>query len=1147
MLPKEVEEVLYRDSMESHWSRPATNGKYNADELATDLKLLLECLKYHENNPETLKDGLLTVSSICLQNAQAQDYFRDSGGLNFVLHLLTTNSHGSIMESAMYTLGCATERNVFSQKRMCTKSVFRFLECKLVDKKASTKLKRTVAYLLLCLVSNNSAAQALINRSHCLDALLDTFRSEFPGYKSSSSSPSQSFINKSANNGGSCMELWKAVTSTLIGCVNNPQNDANQRECSSVFPVALNILSHTKDPQVIRLLASFLSLTADNNGRNQDRLGMLGGMDIIVNALQTVVETLLQEPSPDSTDAAMQLASLLVSCVTDNRWNKMTLAELRVVPLLVQLLALDVIETEVKLNIVLTLGHLTEGCESSQRQLVESDGLGLIVHTMTGHQDEEFTKAATYLLHTCVKVVNSSDVTDLPTDGQKAQSPNIIPTRRRKHADGRNQSMPVTKQPQNKSRKTSAHIGSDTDEEESVKSVTLKNKGIDSISTQEVDSDVETEMEQKGETENSCTTIEALYKEISTRKELECKLQKEIQARENVEAEKGKLEKREEERAMAENITKQKAEAITKELERQYLMTVNKQRPDLLDTPKKTMESKMGNSKSTDDTPSSNREVLILEKKVEELQKQMQEHITHSSDQHSTANKSISCASVISTKSVESQATIAVPTSPFSNSVLQDEETNDRNGNWVIYSSKKKRVDKRNERKEPMSSPQSTDMNRVSSRRSNKNGAKSQIQAQNQVEISATESSHKAMNTARRTHTPNIRRATKPHVRKSIFKLPLSTITKNQKTSTKCKTSNYVNKQSEHKSFDRKRSPTPRPTYAEEVLPYKQQKFGSPLVLPKHITSSASIDDEESDLESIITDLSDSYSVADSGVTWSDVLLKLPVRPVGRRSKACGNRGKSRQYDDKSSSILSSQSARSKRSFLVKYTESQPKSKERQSYTVAAASTPSSTTSVLNCPGCEPPVHRPLLTSRNFLYTLEKSRHTCPEHREIQKVIKQDIENRKKLQGKRATSQATGFSDVRDTSVYNYQPKTPSTRTASLRSHTKLTSSNSQMKKKEKQECTPNRRKSPMTLLDECGRPRRKRQEFSQEEEDNLITGVQKSGKHWNFILWSYKFKPGRTAVDLKDKYRRMQAQRVPGVLPRTPAQRKCKRQIKWN
>ena len=62
----------------------------------------------------------------------------------------------------------------------------------------------------------------------------------------------------------------------------------------------------------------------------------------------------------------------------------------------------------------------------------------------------------------------------------------------------------------------------------------------------------------------------------------------EIQARENVEAEKLKLEKREEERAMSETLTKQKAEAIAKELERQYLTAVNTH-----ETPKKTNDLQM--------------------------------------------------------------------------------------------------------------------------------------------------------------------------------------------------------------------------------------------------------------------------------------------------------------------------------------------------------------------------------------------------------------------------------------------------------------------------------------------------------------------------------------------------------------------------
>ena len=43
--------------------------------------------------------------------AQAQDNFRESGGLNFVLNLLTTCRDESVIESAMYALGCATEKN----------------------------------------------------------------------------------------------------------------------------------------------------------------------------------------------------------------------------------------------------------------------------------------------------------------------------------------------------------------------------------------------------------------------------------------------------------------------------------------------------------------------------------------------------------------------------------------------------------------------------------------------------------------------------------------------------------------------------------------------------------------------------------------------------------------------------------------------------------------------------------------------------------------------------------------------------------------------------------------------------------------------------------------------------------------------------
>ncbi|XP_055011956.1 telomere repeats-binding bouquet formation protein 1 [Boleophthalmus pectinirostris] len=51
---------------------------------------------------------------------------------------------------------------------------------------------------------------------------------------------------------------------------------------------------------------------------------------------------------------------------------------------------------------------------------------------------------------------------------------------------------------------------------------------------------------------------------------------------------------------------------------------------------------------------------------------------------------------------------------------------------------------------------------------------------------------------------------------------------------------------------------------------------------------------------------------------------------------------------------------------------------------------------------------------------------------------------------------------------------------------------------------------------------RRKRQDFSREEELYLLCGVKTYGPSWNTILWSYPFQHGRTNVDLAKKYRRL-------------------------
>ncbi|XP_055078651.1 telomere repeats-binding bouquet formation protein 1 isoform X2 [Periophthalmus magnuspinnatus] len=59
---------------------------------------------------------------------------------------------------------------------------------------------------------------------------------------------------------------------------------------------------------------------------------------------------------------------------------------------------------------------------------------------------------------------------------------------------------------------------------------------------------------------------------------------------------------------------------------------------------------------------------------------------------------------------------------------------------------------------------------------------------------------------------------------------------------------------------------------------------------------------------------------------------------------------------------------------------------------------------------------------------------------------------------------------------------------------------------------------------------RRKRQDFSHEEELYLLCGVKTYGPSWNAILWSYPFQRGRTNVDLAKKYQRLMKAKGKGL-----------------
>ncbi|XP_041458566.1 telomere repeats-binding bouquet formation protein 1-like isoform X2 [Lytechinus variegatus] len=340
-------------------------------DLKTDIDCLIECLRYHPDDARKARDTILTIASLCSGSDEAQNLLRTSGGLSFLVNVLSTAQDESLCMATLYALGCATERNVFSQSRLCTDAMFQFLYSQLTNEQFGVQMKRTTTFLIMCLVTNNRKGQTLVRKTRCLDSMLQLFRN-FPGLNVPYNKDVRCFDEDDEK---LSFELWKDVTGTLCGCVNNPQNDENQLVCASSVPAALYIMSHSQDSHVIQLLCSYISLLAANNVVNQDRFHMLGGLEVIVSKLPSIIDDIIMEPEKGLILSASNMISMLSSLIADNDNNVQALASLKVVPLLLRILALDVISLGVKLKVIITIGCLVSASEGKELKDMTEDCL----------------------------------------------------------------------------------------------------------------------------------------------------------------------------------------------------------------------------------------------------------------------------------------------------------------------------------------------------------------------------------------------------------------------------------------------------------------------------------------------------------------------------------------------------------------------------------------------------------------------------------------------------------------------------------------------------------------------------------------------------------------------------------------------------
>ncbi|XP_015495832.1 telomere repeats-binding bouquet formation protein 1 [Parus major] len=361
----------------------------NQCDMKTDLNLLLECLKYQMDCPLSQKEALITICSICQQNSEASEYFQEIGGLMFINDLAKSSVHCIVKEAALFTLGIIIESNVYCQQTLCTSALFEDLIFILIKKDSGVNLKRMSVYVILVLVSNNKNGQTYVRDTGCISLLLQLFRTTlFTSEK-----------NLSDENTDPCYQLWSSVCSTLCACVNNPQNEDNQNICCSVFPFAKEWLESCTEPEIVRPICSFLGLTVANNSYVQKYFVSIGGLDTLAKVLLELMHDSCLSPS--SMKLAVVVTKTLDACITNNSAMGVVLAKYHTVSELLKLLSNETLSTGEKASVILTIGHCTEVCEENQCELLQNNGLPLLIQVLTESQDEELIKAATFVLQNC--------------------------------------------------------------------------------------------------------------------------------------------------------------------------------------------------------------------------------------------------------------------------------------------------------------------------------------------------------------------------------------------------------------------------------------------------------------------------------------------------------------------------------------------------------------------------------------------------------------------------------------------------------------------------------------------------------------------------------------------------------------------------
>ncbi|XP_075199530.1 telomere repeats-binding bouquet formation protein 1-like [Anomaloglossus baeobatrachus] len=380
-------------------SKPQAPVREEKDlEMKSELSVLMERLKVQMDDLESQNETLRAVKSICQENSDLCKYFVDMGGLRLLYNLAKSSSHSRVKGASLYTLAVLARSNVYCQQILSTAEFFGYICTYLSDEGSSVNLKRISVFLILVLVSNNKTGQNLARELGCIETLLFLF--------------SKILISNVVLVSGSTnpeYQLWSSVCSALGACATNPQNEENQKVCSSAFPQAIKWLHDSLQHEIVRPICCMIRPIVANSRFVQDYFASIGGLEILADILSHLVNG-LQERSLDFR-LALVVTETLDTCITENSEAIRHLENHSIISSLMSLLSCGNLEEKYKLSIVRTIGHLTEDCEANQYELLKSHGLSLMDQILEESQDDKLQKAARFFLQNCIPISPTSPST----------------------------------------------------------------------------------------------------------------------------------------------------------------------------------------------------------------------------------------------------------------------------------------------------------------------------------------------------------------------------------------------------------------------------------------------------------------------------------------------------------------------------------------------------------------------------------------------------------------------------------------------------------------------------------------------------------------------------------------------------------------